>query len=252
MSFSTNSSPYQSSGLNIPTGSAQQNKGGFGQGLKNFGSGVKDFFLGKPGYTEQLSTLDPRQRGLSDQLQNALSAPGAGGTYGDVADYYRGLLSNQGGDFDAYANPELRRFNEDTIPGLAEQFAGMGSGGLSSSGFRNAATSAGTDLGERLGAIRAQLRQQAAQGLTGLGSQGFAPTQENVQYNPTQGFISQIAPALGGAIGAGSLGGTLSSLFSREPRAGGVSTGDTIQQGRGGQYPQVNKQYNPYTDNFGG
>jgi len=95
----------------------------------------------------------------------------------------------------------MRQFNEQTIPGLAEQFAGMGSGGLSSSGFRNAAVNAGTDLSERLGALRAQLRQQGAQGLMGIGQQGLGQFNENIYQQGQPGLFDTLGQGLGSSLG---------------------------------------------------
>lgn len=157
-----------------------------------------NFFMGTPEKHEQISTLLPGQQGLYDQLQAANMGRGAGGSFGTSADYYRDLLGNNPEDFNRFAAPEMRQFNEQTIPGLSEQFAGMGSGGLSSSGFRNAAVNAGADLGERLGAIRAQLRQQGAQGLQNMGQFGLNNfSQDRMTEHGTPGFLSQIAPAVG-------------------------------------------------------
>ena len=110
----------------------------------------------------QQSLLSPQQQKLEKQRFAALQKPGAGGAFGDIADYYRDLMSPDSQTAQQQFAPETRRFNEQTIPDLAEQFAGMGAGGLSSSGFRNAGISAGTDLSERLGALRAQLKGQGA------------------------------------------------------------------------------------------
>lgn len=172
---------------------------------------IGKFFRGTPGKYEQRSTLRPEQQGLFDQMQSALQGKGAGGAFGQTADYYRGLMSDDSADFQAFAAPEQRRFNEETIPGLSEQFAGMGSGGLSSSGFRNAAVSAGTDLSERLGSIRAQLRQQGAQGLQQLGQFGLSPQfQENIYKQGQPGLLDYGAQAVGtaaGMYGGGAAGG---------------------------------------------
>jgi len=123
------------------------------------------FFSGSPEKHERVSSLRRDQEPLFKQLQEALQKKGGSGAFGQSADYYRDLLSNDSQTLNQLSAPELRRFNEEIIPDLSEQFAGMGSGGLSSSGFRNAAVNAGTDLSERLGALRAQLRNQGAQGL---------------------------------------------------------------------------------------
>lgn|SRR5574338_117871 len=168
--------------------------------------GFNEFMFGTKEKNYQQSLLEPGQQPIKNQLYGA-AQKGQGGAFGQVADYYGDLLSNDSEDFNAYAAPEMRRFNEQIIPGLAEQFAGMGSGALSSSGFRNAAVSAGTDLSERLGAIRAQLRQQGAQGLQNLGQQSLGQFSENIMRPATQGFAQQIAAPLAKAGLAFATGG---------------------------------------------
>src|SRR6185503_11605046 len=109
-----------------------------------------EFLFGSPETRENVSTLRKEQEPLYQQLTKAGMQKGAGGAFGDAADYYRGLLSDESPDMEAFAAPEMRRYREQIVPELSEQFAGMGSGGLSSSGFRNAQMGAGTDLSERL------------------------------------------------------------------------------------------------------
>ena len=172
--------------------------------------------FGKPSNDYQVSKLTPEQQKLEKIRIAAATAQGAGGAQGQAADYWRSNLSDNPADMEAFAAPEQRRFNEQTIPDLAEQFAGMGSGGLSSSGFRNAAVGAGADLSERLGAIRAQLRERSAQSLYGAGEAALQPTVENIHENPTEGAFGQLAglgvqaglayagaPKTGGAPGSG-------------------------------------------------
>lgn len=181
------------------------------------------FWTGTPGTYEQRSLLRPDQEALYQNQRSAVQGRGAGGAFGESADYYRDLLSDDNSTFDAYAAPEMRRYNEKIIPGLAEQFAGMGAGALSSSGFRNAAVNAGTDLSERLGAIRAQLRQQGAQGLQNIGQQGLGQYSENVYRQGQPGFLDYASNALGNIAGAatGSLasraGGWMSPKGSTDP-----------------------------------
>jgi hypothetical protein len=173
------------------------------------------FLTGSPEKHKRVSTLLKNQQPIQQQLSNAAQNAGAGGAFGDAADYYRNNLSNNSADFQSFAAPEMRRFNEDIIPGLSEQFAGMGSGGLSSSGFRNAAVNAGTDLSERLGAIRANLRQQGAQGLANIGQQSLGNYSQDVVTQPgTEGLLSSLAPAIGTAAGTaigGPIGGAIGS-----------------------------------------
>lgn len=174
-----------------------------GGGLLAGTKGLGKFLTGTPEKRENVSTLRPEQEGLYNQLTSAGQGPGAGGAFGQAADYYRGNLSDNPSDFNAFAAPALRQYNEDIVPGLSEQFAGMGSGGLSSSGFRNAQLQGATDLSERLGALRSQLRQSSAQGLQGIGQAGLGSYSQNMTTQPgSEGFLSQLAPALGTAAGA--------------------------------------------------
>jgi hypothetical protein len=167
--------------------------------LRNVGK----FFTGTPEKRENVSTLRPDQEPLATQAINAGLGAGAGGAAGDSADYYRNLLSDNSADADAFAAPALRQYNEEIVPGLSEQFAGMGAGGLSSSGFRNAQVQGGVDLSERLGQMRANLRQAGAQGLQQAGQQGLQNYSQNMVTEPgSEGFLSKISPAIGTAVGA--------------------------------------------------
>lgn len=164
-----------------------------------FSKSGKNFLTGTPGKYKELSTLTDAQQPLQQQLINAGLGQGAGGAFGSASDYYRDLLSNDSQTAQMMFAPEMRQFNEDIIPGLAEQFAGMGSGGLSSSGFRNAGVQAATDLSERLGAIRAQLRGQGAAGLANIGAMGLNPVKENIYEAGQPGFLDQALPMAGNA-----------------------------------------------------
>jgi len=161
-------------------------------------SGANKLFSGSESNGhKQTPRLGKKQIPLYDQLINANMNPGAGGSFGTSADYFRDLLSNDSQTMDQLSAPEMRRFNEEIIPDLSEQFAGMGSGGLSSSGFRNAAVNAGTDLSERLGAIRAGLRTQGAQGLSHLGQLGLGDYTNNTFQQNAPGFTEFAGQAIG-------------------------------------------------------
>jgi hypothetical protein len=171
-------------------------------GMIDYWKKLGGMFSGTPEKHERKPTLLPEQQKLYEQLVNAGMQPGAGGAFGTSADYYRDLLNPDSQTAEQMFAPEQRKFQERTIPDLAEQFAGMGAGGLSSSGFRNAAVGAGTDLAERLGSIRAQLRSQGAAGLAGIGGMGLGNFSQDVMTQPgTEGMLSQLAPLAGAAIG---------------------------------------------------
>lgn len=160
------------------------------------------FFVGTPGKYEQISKLDQSQQPIYTQLTDAAKGKGSSGVFGTASNYYRSLFDDNNSTYTSLANPEMRRFQEEIIPDLAEQFAGMGSGGLSSSGFRNAGIRAGTDLSERLAALRANLRQQGAAGLMNLGNQSLQSYNENVYRPATKGLLDYGAQAAGMAAGA--------------------------------------------------
>jgi hypothetical protein len=171
--------------------------------MPGFFKSIGNFFTGTPEKRENVSTLRPEQEQAFQQLQNSIKGQGAGGAFGQSADYYRNLLGDDSSDFNAFAAPQIRQYNEDIVPGLSEQFAGMGAGGLNSSGFRNAQTQGATDLAERLGAIRANLRQGAAQGLQNLGQAGLGNFSQNmVTQQGSPGLLGNLAPAIGSGIGS--------------------------------------------------
>jgi hypothetical protein len=219
---------------------------------KSFRKGAENLLMGTPEKHERKSTLLPEQEALLDQLTNAGQNRGAGGAFGESADYYRDLLSNDPELLQQFNAPEMRRFNEQTIPGLAEQFAGMGSGNLSSSGFRNAAVGAGTDLQERLGAIRANLRQNAAQGLTNIGQMGLGNYSQDVMTEQgSQGLLSSLGPAavsaglgfLTGGPGGAVVGG-LSGLSGGMMKKGSTSPYGGQQQQQQSPYGNQSQRFN--------
>lgn len=177
--------------------------------------------------TKSVSTLGPEQRPLLEQAVNAGLGQPSQGAFGEAANYYRSNLGSTPQDYAAAAAPQLRQYNEDIVPGLSEQFAGMGAGGLSSSGFRNAQIQGATDLSERLGALRAQLRQQSAQGLVGIGQIGLGNYTENVMKQRQPGALSSFTEGLGQGAGS-ALSSAVSSWASNKWGNGNQSSGSPV------------------------
>ncbi len=164
---------------------------------------LSDLLGGTPAKMEQVSTLLPGQQSLHNQLLRSLRRPGAGGAFGQSADYYRDLMSDDPSDLDAYLDPSMRQYYQDIMPGIAERYAGMGLGALSSSSHRNAQIQGGTDLAERLAMLRANLRQSGAQGLMQMGNLGLQPRSQMMQtQSGSQGLLPGLAQALPSFIGA--------------------------------------------------
>lgn len=197
------------------------------------------FWTGSPAKRENVSNLRPEQEGLYGQAVNAGKGRGAGGAFGDVADYYRNNLSDNPADFAAFAAPALRQYNQDIVPGISEQFAGMGAGGLSSSGFRNAQIQGATDLSERLGALRANLRQASAAGLQGIGEVGLRSYSQNMETQPgSEGFLAPAIGALGTAAGS-AIGGPIGGAI-------GSGVGNAVGNWFGGKGNKVAANTSPY------
>jgi len=98
----------------------------------------------------------------------------------------------QNSNFDNIENQEMRRFNTQTIPSLAERFSGLAGGRMGSSRFRSALAGAGSDLGARLGGLRAQYGLQQSQ-------LGLQPSFENIYMPGTPSALNPILQGIGQA-----------------------------------------------------
>lgn len=194
-----------------------------------------DWLFGGNDKITKLPTGNKQQQGLHNNiLQQAMGMAGSGGGYDLAQQYFNSLLGpNQQQAFDQFSQPYMQQFNEQTLPQIAERFAGGGA--LSSSGFGQALGGAASGLQAQLAQIFSQLQGQAAGqqynqynqlSQTGLNYQPFA-------YNKQQGSAGLLAPLLGGigtamggpigtAIGSG-IGGGISNLFKGFGGGGGIS-----------------------------
>lgn len=156
----------------------------------------------KPEKVSKFERYTPQQEAILNLLLQTLT--GEGPKEGLLG----GLLSEE-----KFAKPAIRQFEEKTIPGLAERFAGLGAGAQSSSAFQQALGQAGADLSERLAAMSAQQRQGLFGPLLGAAMQ---PRHEQVfQPSGPTGLASGIGGilgALGQGVGTG-LGGFLGGLL---------------------------------------
>jgi len=158
---------------------------------------IRDPYAAPKGFRE-FSTLNRGQGNLLDQIFAALSGQGNGMPTG--LEFLQEL--SQGGPeaFSKFEEPLMRQFNEQTIPQLAEQFAGLGAG--SSSGFQQALGQAGAGLSENLASLRSGLQLQSSNQLfqnlmqlLGLNTRGFVPKEKS--------FLKQLGISAGQGIGQG-------------------------------------------------
>lgn len=118
-----------------------------------------DWLIGSKGKNQ--STLSPGQKQYEHDLY------GGGGVessplYGSGSDFLMQLLSNDPEAFAKFEQPFKNQFEQETVPMLANRFAGMGTGAgaMNSSGFQQTLAQEGGNLSSQLAALRGGLQMQ--------------------------------------------------------------------------------------------
>lgn len=163
------------------------------------------------------STYNPQQLDFMKQGLGGLN-PGMGDitqnqNYQQGSDWLSALF-NDPEFFKNFEAPLMRQFEEETVPGLANRFAGMGSGGATgSTAFRNQLAREGSTLHEKIAALRGGLQQQGVNQSLQYGQQPvqnylqqlqqmLQPT-NNVYQPATGGFFGDILGSLAGGAAKG-------------------------------------------------
>lgn len=166
------------------------------------------------------STYNKGQRGSLDDLINSIKQMRGGATditqnqnYQQGQDWLQSMF-NDPEFFNKFEAPLQRQFQEETVPGLANRFASMGSGGsLGSTGFRNQLGREGSNLSTNIASLRGGMQQQAIPQSLGYAQQPFSnlmnlyqqalqPT--NNTYQPASaGPFAPAATAFTGAFSQG-------------------------------------------------
>jgi len=157
---------------------------------------LQNWLFGSSPGMQQAPTMTQGQQGLQNQLVGGL-----GGVQGQGLQYLMQLLSNDPEAFKAFEDPLKQQFQQEIIPDISEQFAGMGSGGSFGSGLNNSLARAGQELSTNLAGLRAGLKNNALQALQGMQSQAFQPSFQNVYdpggYGVAGGFLQGIGQGAG-------------------------------------------------------
>ncbi len=128
---------------------------------------LMDFLFGS-NQMKKVPTMTKEQQGLLSQLTQMLGPQGGlGKGYQGALGLQQQLMDPSSEAVNQFSQPYINQFEQQTVPGLAERFAGMGAmgGGLSSSGFGQALSSAGGNLQAQLAQLKAGLGQNAANSL---------------------------------------------------------------------------------------
>ena len=165
-------------------------------GLASTTQGGRDFLFGKDERMDEYSLLDPQQQGMQAQLTQGLG--GQGGAQMQGLEWLQKILSGDPQAMRQFEAPMTRQFEQQTVPGIAERFAGMGShGSQNSSGQNLAMAQAGRELSENLGSMRGQLQMGAMNQLQGFMGQARQPTFFRHFRPETGGFMGGMAPGVG-------------------------------------------------------
>lgn len=188
------------------------------------------------------STYGKNQLGMIDQIMNQLGGM-RGQTditqnqnYGTGQDWLQSMFSDPE-FFNNFEAPIRRDYEENTIPDLANRFAGMGSGGaLGSTAFRNQLGREGSNLSTNLAAMRGGMQQQAIPQLMGYAQQ---PTSNfmgllNSVMNPTQNTYQGPTQGLFGGLAAPFAQGAANIWGQRAGQQAGNPSTNTSSAGSGG------------------
>jgi len=161
---------------------------------------IMDWLFGHSPEGKQMTTQSGGQTGLQNQLLGGL-----GGPTGQGMEWLQKILSGDEEAFKDFEAPMKAQFERETVPGISERFAGMGSGGAQdSSAFQQTLGRAGQDLSMNLGAMRSGLKMNALQQLQGLMNPAMKQGFENVYDPGSYGLVG--GAAQGAAEGAGKAG----------------------------------------------
>lgn len=162
---------------------------------------------GMGGLTDQsgykkVPNFDRNQQNIYNQWnQQASQLGGAGGGYQNAMQLLQDYLNPQSDVYKNFEKPYLQEFEQKTVPGLAEKFAGFGAqgGGLSSSGFGQALGAAGANLQTDLASMKSQMQKQSISDIMN-------------QYNKLTGGIMNAQPFSYMDQGPGMLSNLFSSI----------------------------------------
>ena len=174
-------------------------------------------------FGEFLFGNESKMKGFNNQsLQSLLQMLQGGGLQGNPlfesgGNFLQNLFSNDPQQMQQFQQPYMNNFNENIVPGIANRFAGMGTGasGLSSSGFQQTLAQAGRGLQSDLAQMRGQMQlgglgqalNYAQQPISNIQSAaGMVPGQ--YYERPGQGgFVQGAANAFANGFGQGAGGG---------------------------------------------
>jgi len=125
--------------------------------------------------------------------------------YQSGGSYLQQLLSGDPNAFSQFEAPIQQKYQQEIIPGLAEQFAGAGTGAgaANSSGLYQTLAQAGRSLSTDLAGLRGQLQMQALPQALGYAQQPYQNALSGLQARQFQPYYQQGSTGLVGGIANG-------------------------------------------------
>lgn len=175
--------------------------------------GLNDFLFGTSDKTTKLQNFDQNQQQFFGNFMKQLQQmqKGGGGVQ-EAMGLLQQYLNPQSDIYKNFEQPYMQQFEQQTVPGLAEKFAGFGGGmggGMSSSGFGQALGAAGSNLQTNLAQMKSGMQQNAIGSLLGQYNQmsGMGLGAQPFSYQQQQGSQGFAAPFLGNLAGSFMKGG---------------------------------------------
>lgn len=158
---------------------------------------IFEMLFGRSPEMKQASKFTPQQQDFQSMLLQML-----GGPTGEGMNWLQQILGGDESAFAEFEAPIKRQFEQEVVPGIAERFAGMGTGGAqNSSAMQQTMGRAGQELSENLAAMRAGLKSDALSKLAGLMGIGQQQGVENMYQPYEPGVFDQFARGAGAGAG---------------------------------------------------
>ncbi len=173
-------------GVGAPFGPAGAAAGGALGGLFGLLGGGKD----KPEKLMERERFNPQQR---EFMANLLEQVKAGNQ--QAIEYYNKILSEDPEAFADFERPAMEQFQQQTVPNILERLNAGGGMNKYSGAVTQQLAQAGQGLSSNLAAMRANLKQNAIQGLQNYSQLGLQQQTDPYTQGGQRGAFNQLAPA---------------------------------------------------------
>lgn len=165
---------------------------------------LKEILFGKRDKIKQKSTVSKQQQEFLDWIKQGIAS--GEGPLADIFGQFNEEEFQKG-----VADPQIKKFKEELLPQLQEQF--IAGNQLLGSGFQRAQGKAGTDLQSKLAELMYTAKQQHKQNqAAGVNTVLGTPQVQNIYKQGDQGAISGLLKGISGAAGQG-IGSGVKNLF---------------------------------------